>query len=242
MAAPPFVDVHTHVVPSGDDGARTVEEGLALCELAAQHGTRILFATPHRHAPWDSYPWSRDREEQFVACLAEMREPAAEFGIDLRPGTELFPSVAFDGDPLDYVLEGTRSVLCEFPGAWLDFPDQLALVARAAEHISAAGLVPVLAHPERSGEVQRDPGSLAGFVERGWLLCANGPSFTGEHGERSRETVWRLVNDGLIGLVASDGHRLGRPPVLDEAWASVVAEIGEAKATPLFDGSALPWL
>jgi protein-tyrosine phosphatase len=242
VAAPPFVDVHTHVVPSGDDGARTVEEGLALCALAARRGTSIVFATPHRHAPWDSYPWSQEREERFVAALAEMREPARELGVDLRAGTELFPSVAFDGDPRDYVLEGTRAVLCEFPGAWLDFSDQLELVARAAEHISAAGLVPVLAHPERCGEVQRSPGALAAFVERGWLLCANGPSFTGEHGARSEETAWRLVDDGLIGIVASDGHRLSRPPTLDEAWAVVAAEIGEETASPLFDGSALPWL
>ena len=51
-----FVDVHSHVVPSGDDGSRTIEQGLALCRLAVEAGTEILFATPHVHAPWDSYP------------------------------------------------------------------------------------------------------------------------------------------------------------------------------------------
>ena len=42
-----FVDRHSHVVPSGDDGAKTLEDGLALCDLAADAGTAILFATPH---------------------------------------------------------------------------------------------------------------------------------------------------------------------------------------------------
>ena len=51
-----FVDVHSHVVPAGDDGAATIEEGLELCRLAYEAGTEILFATPHAHAPWDHYP------------------------------------------------------------------------------------------------------------------------------------------------------------------------------------------
>ena len=42
-----FVDVHSHVVPSGDDGVQSVEEGLALCRAAAERGTAVLFATPH---------------------------------------------------------------------------------------------------------------------------------------------------------------------------------------------------
>lgn len=242
MAAPPFVDVHTHVVPSGDDGARTVEEGLELCALAASHGSAIVFATPHRHASWDSYPWTRGRQERFENALAEMREPARELGVDLRRGTELFPSVALEGPLDDYALEGTRAILCEFPGSWLDFPSQIELVAEAADRIESAGLVPVLAHPERCAEVQRDPGRMGSFVERGWLLCANGPSFTGDHGERSEETAWRLVDDGVIALVASDGHRPSRPPTLDEAWSAVASELGEERAAPLFDGSALPWL
>jgi len=45
--SPGFVDCHSHVVPPGDDGAQTLEEGLELCRLAADAGTEILFAPPH---------------------------------------------------------------------------------------------------------------------------------------------------------------------------------------------------
>jgi hypothetical protein len=51
-----FVDVHSHTVPSGDDGARSTEEAVELCGLALAGGTRVLFATPHAHAAWDRYP------------------------------------------------------------------------------------------------------------------------------------------------------------------------------------------
>src|SRR6476661_8898750 len=56
-----MVDVHAHVVPTGDDGAQSIEEGLELCREASRHGTRILYATPHVHARWDSYPLTAER-------------------------------------------------------------------------------------------------------------------------------------------------------------------------------------
>ena len=40
-----FVDVHSHVVPSYDDGARSIEEGLELCRVAYEAGTEILNAS-----------------------------------------------------------------------------------------------------------------------------------------------------------------------------------------------------
>jgi tyrosine-protein phosphatase YwqE len=82
---------------------------------------------------------------------------------------------------------------------------------------------------------------LAALVERGWLLALNGPSLTGGHGETAERVAWELLESGLAALVASDGHRLHRPPTLDEAWAATVSRVGEERARPLFDGSALPW-
>lgn len=233
--------MHSHVVPSGDDGAASVEEGLELCAIAARAGTRILFATPHVHAPWDSYPWSPSRARLYAEAFLEMQDGAQELGLDLRRGAELFPSEVLLRDPAEFVLEGTRGVLVEFPGSWLDFPGQLDLVAEASARISAAGLVPVLAHPERCSEVQLDPRALERFVEKGWLLCLNGASLLGEHGEPAHRTAWDILEAGLVQLVASDGHRGRRPPTMDNAWRVVCERYGGAIATPLFDGSALPW-
>ena len=53
-----FVDVHSHVVPSGDDGARSIEEGLDLCRAAVAAGTSVLFATPH---VWPMLPLTLER-------------------------------------------------------------------------------------------------------------------------------------------------------------------------------------
>ena len=236
-----FVDVHSHVVPSGDDGATSVAEAIELCRLAAVCGTRVLFATPHVHAPWDSYPWSERRRRTYRDAFPAVREAAAAVGLDLRRGAEVFPSQVAEADLGELRLEGTDAVLVEFPGSWLSFEGQLDLVVEAAERVAAEGLVPVLAHPERCREVAAEPAALATYVERGWLLCLNGPSLSGGHGETAERVAWEPIDGGLLSLVASDGHRLHRPPTLDEAWAAAVGRLGEGRARPLFDGSALPW-
>ena len=238
---PGFVDVHSHVVPAGDDGAATIEEGLELCRLAYEAGTEILFATPHAHAPWDHYPRTVERDRLYAESLAEMRSEVAAWGLDLRRGWEVYPSEVAGNDPDDLVLDGTRAVLIEFPGSWLDIEDPIAAVVEAAELAEAAGLVPVLAHPERCRAVAADPESVRPLAERGWILCLNAPSLVGGHGATAERTSWELLDAGLVGIAASDGHTVARPPTLDAAYHRVRERRGDEIALPLFDGRVLPW-
>jgi protein-tyrosine phosphatase len=242
-----FVDVHSHVVPSGDDGAASVEEGIDLCRIAFDAGTRVLFATPHAHADWDTYPRTRERAELFERAFPEVRDAVAVWGLDLRRGWELYPSVVTDAAGHDegaldaYRLEGTRAVLVEFPGWWLDVDGAVELVARAARAAQRLGLVPILAHPERCPAVAADPASVGPLAASGWPLCLNGPSLTGDHGATAERTAWRLLEDGVVSLVASDAHGRSRPPRVDGAYAVVADAIGHDAALSLFDGSAVPW-
>jgi protein-tyrosine phosphatase len=227
-----FVDVHSHVVPSGDDGAQSLEEGLGLCRSAAQDGTTVLFATPH---VWPMLPLPPEREEEVCVKHAEMAVAATSFGLDLRLGFELTPApTLLDEDPNRFRLGDLPAVLMEVP-----FHGSLRLAERLAEHIEERGLVPVIAHPERSEAVLDDRSLAAAMAERGWLLQVNATSLVGYHGAEIEANAWRLLDDGLASLVASDGHRRARPPHLGEAFRAVQARLGEG-ADALFDGRALP--
>ena len=227
-----FVDVHSHVVPSGDDGVASVEDGLALCREARARGTADLFATPH---VWPHLPLEETREERIRAAYERMAEQAAGFGLTLELGFELTPAPPLlDEEPARYRLGRLDAVLMEVP-----FHGSLTLTERLAEHIDEAGLVPVIAHPERAEAVLDEPGLARGLAERGWLLQLNATSIVGYHGPEAADIAWSLVEDGTAALVGSDGHRAARPPFLDEAYAAVVARVGEEAARPLFDGSAL---
>ena len=228
MNEPFFVDVHSHVVPSGDDGAGTVEEARELCRSAAAHGTRILFATPH---VWPQLPLTRRREEGIRRAYAAV---AARANLDLRLGFELTPSRALLAeDPHRYRLGGSEFVLMEVPFAG-PADDLWALARHTEEH----GLRPVIAHPERTEAGQDDPSLARELAERGWLVQVNATSLLGSHGPTAERLGWELVEEGVASIVGSDGHRPARPPHLDAAYALAVDRLGD-EARHLFDGSAL---
>jgi protein-tyrosine phosphatase len=223
-----FVDCHSHVVPSGDDGAASTEDGLALCRSAGEHGTAVLFATPH---VWPHYPLSSAREAEVRAAYERMRPHA---GVELRLGFELTPSRALlREDPQRYVLEGTDRVLLE-----VDFVGTADLTFALAEHVERSGLRPVIAHPERTEAVLDDPAVADELAARGWALQVNASSLTGRHGPVIEELGWSLVERELAAVIASDGHRTTRPAHLDEAYGLARERVGE-RALSLFDGSAL---
>jgi protein-tyrosine phosphatase len=227
--APRFVDLHSHVVPSGDDGAQTLAQGLELCELAARSGTEVLYATPHVSPV---VPLTQARERAVRAAFEELRELAP---LELRLGYELTPWPALlREEPARYTLQETDAVLVEVP--FLGPADGFLALA---EHIEAAGLTPLVAHPERTEAVRADPDLPRRLAERGWPLQVNATSLLGRHGQEADEIGGRLVEDGFAAAVASDGHRLTRPPRLDDAYELVKKRVGEEAAAPLFDGSAV---
>jgi protein-tyrosine phosphatase len=189
----------------------------------------VLFATPH---VWPELPLTRVREEEIEHAFAAVRVAVP---LELRLGWELTPTAALlREDPRRYVLRGTDRVLMEAL-----FDGELDVVVSLAEHVEAHGLRPVIAHPERARVVLEQPALARELASRGWALQVNATSITGWHGPEIEDLAWRLLDDGLASLVASDGHRPERPPHLDAAYRLVASRFGEERALPLFDGSGL---
>ena len=221
-----LVDCHSHVVPSGDDGAKTLEDGLELCDLASSSGTTVLFATPH---VWPQLTLTEERERAIRRAYERLRARAT---LELRLGFELTPAPPLlHEDPARYVLEGTEVVLAEMP-----FSGPASDLVELAEHIERSGLTPLVAHPERTEPVLERPELARELAER-WPLQLNASSLLGRHGREIEELAWELLD--VTSVVASDGHRLARPVRLDQAYELVRERVGEDAALPLFDGSAL---
>jgi protein-tyrosine phosphatase len=223
------------VCPSGDDGAQSLEQGRAMCRSAAEHGTRLLFATPHI---WFDFPLDPERERRIRDARARI---APQTGLELRLGYELQPSDWLLRDDLRrYELEGTGAVLIEVP-----FVGSADLFLRLCERAEEQGLRVVAAHPERTEAVRREPELAAEIAARGWLVQVNEGSLTGWDGPEIEALGWQLLADGTASLVASDGHRLApratkpiRAPHLDVAYERAERRFGPDIAR-LFDGSAL---
>ena len=237
-----FVDVHSHVVFGVDDGAHSLDHAVELLTEARDTGTRLIFATPHIVPPYHGWNASQPRIARIRRHFAALRDRAPS-GIEVRLGYEVTarPHRLRAGDDIArFRLEGTELVLMDGPQAapWVGDSTMERLVRR----IRAEGLTPILAHPERRASWRREPPD-PGFAERmkaaGALLQVDASGLTGADGPNTDVEARRLLAEGLIDLIGSDGHGSRSPARLDVARTMAAEVVGEAAAARLVDGSAL---
>ncbi|MDT8436531.1 MAG: CpsB/CapC family capsule biosynthesis tyrosine phosphatase [Gemmatimonadota bacterium] len=223
---PPLTDLHCHLVPAVDDGARTLEDAIGWLETFRDEGILRVVTTPHLSGSRVRGTW-RDRIE--TAWKELEREAATRV-----PEVELSLSFEIRIDEPDLDLSDRRlglgggALLVEFPQLVLPaFPDRM--LAGVAE----AGWRPVLAHPERYTGI----GAAYGWIERwraaGVVLCVNAGSLRGEHGAEAERVARRMLALGHADLIASDHHaREDRAPSL-RAVRDGLARAGYEEAADL---------
>jgi protein-tyrosine phosphatase len=209
----PLIDLHTHVLPGVDDGARDDAEALAMLAAAASDGITTIVATPHAH---------HVRAEQVMAGVERLIAAARDAGIKitLLPGHEARISADLvnrynDGNLL--TLNDTHWLLLE---CYLfdDWP--IHLIERSVDRLRAAGLRPLLAHAERYPFVQRDPSALQSLIERGIPIQINAGSLFYRETDIERITAETLLRTRTAHVIASDAHNARyRPPALSTAYA-----------------------
>ena len=222
-----FVDIHCHILPGVDDGARDLEESTAMARTAARGGTRSIIATPH-HIPRSPLS-AADEAAKRVGQLMRVLE-WAEVPVDVHPGQEnnAREDLVRRLDEREAVaLNGTSYVLVEPP--FRTYPDYLDRLLRS---LSERGMTPVVAHPERNVRVQQDPGLVAAWVQGGALLQLNTGSLLGSYGERAEQAAVTLLERGLAHVLASDAHSSEGPrvPNMREGFDAAARLVGEDAA------------
>jgi protein-tyrosine phosphatase len=214
-----LIDLHSHILPGVDDGARTMDEAVEIARAALGDGIDAIAATPHVR---DDYPTSPEAMEERVV---EVRVALAEAGValELLTGGEVAIDRLDRLEPDDlrrFGLGGNPSyLLVEFPyfGWPLDLADRLF-------RLQLVGITPVLGHPERNADVQSSPKRLERIVESGTLIQLTAASLDGRLGRQPRETGLQLVELGLAHLIASDAHHPGIRTVGMAAAAEAVGD------------------
>lgn len=218
-----FVDTHVHIIPGVDDGPKDDETLLKMLEVAYESGTRTLVATPHMFLePYNNNDlvFINDAYARMVQRLKELTsEGKVPFVKDLSifVGAENYISLPFleaVREQRVVTLNGSRYLLVEFP--LLSDPSRF---SGALERVFESDFVPIIAHPERNMVVQERPQLMRRFVELGYYCQIDAASIRGRWGKGVQKTALQLLNEGLVHLVASDGHRARhRRPRLDEAF------------------------
>ena len=222
----PLIDIHSHVLYGLDDGARTLEDSLAMARMAAAHGTTDLVATPHANLDYAFQP------ERIAEQLAEI-QAGAGVAIRLHPGCDFHLSYDNIQDAVDhprkYTIAHRNYLLVEFSDL-LIFKNTPEIFGRLRD----AGMVPIVTHPERNGLLRQRMEEIAKWVGEGARVQVTAQSLRGGFGNRAKNFSKALLDRGLVHVIASDAHDcVGRPPVLDDAFAWLARHYGESLAQAL---------
>ncbi|MDA2937878.1 hypothetical protein MYX75_06410 [Acidobacteria bacterium AH-259-A15] len=222
-----FVDIHTHVLPGVDDGAASIDETIAMLRMAYDGGTRKIVATPHMFFDLfknNDFVEIRDRFDQLTSDLNSYQDTFPFLkAIEVYPGAENYASPEFLealGQGCVLTLNGSRYLLVEF-SPMLPFSQ----IENVIQRVFAAGYTPVIAHSERYAAIQEDPMRMVRFWEMGCVTQVNADSLLGGWGSRATKCAKALLEEGLVNVIASDGHRVRwRPPVLEGVFGKLESE------------------
>ena len=225
----PEADLHCHVLPDWDDGPRTFEDSLALARAASESGLKQILVTPHvgrRLHGIEEKP-----STTIVAAVAELEAKLRAEGVDISliAGAELTmdsaslpkrlqhePSITVAGNGRYALIESTRN----------NWP---AYAPRYLQSVFFAGVTPIIAHPERYAEVQKDPMVLRAVFDSGALMQITARSLLGNDDKRTKRCSLQLLNAGMVTVVASDAHNARA--VWPAAVVDVIIEnVGETEA------------
>jgi protein-tyrosine phosphatase len=234
-----YVDLHLHLLPGVDDGAKDERAALIYARRLAQEGVREVTVTPHISPGWALDIASIPAR---VASLQQLIDDR-HLGVRLHAGGELHPQMAagLTDDELAVIAQGpagSRWLLLESPFGGIG--DHFVTVC---DGLRARGYGLVIAHPERAGDLLHDGGLplLRGQLAAGAVLQVNVCSLLGNHGLPVQEAAVHLLRTGLAHAIASDAHpgtrdhtaRLGLELAL-RAGASSVQAWRLTQANPRF--------
>lgn len=196
-----FVDMHNHILPGIDDGARDKATTLEMLRIAAKSGITDMIVTPH-------FKYGRHNAscEKIVRLIEEIESEAENVGIHIKlyPGNEIF---YYDGCAEDlvegkiYSLNDTDRALVEFqPG------ERYVYIRNAIDTIIGAGYVPVIAHVERYMCILDNPDLAYELRNLGAEIQVNSASIEGRLGLKTKKFVIELLKNEQVDYVGTDAH------------------------------------
>lgn len=194
------IDIHCHVLPGIDDGARNMDESKRMLKMAVQEGIQGIVAASHFECGVSDEYFQKRRQgfEELSQWLETSHLP-----ITLYPGNEIFYSeevVSMLEEQKAYTMNGTSYVLVEFsPFAPFSY------LRMALQRLQYGGFRPILAHMERYQCLAKEE-RIQALVEMGIYLQVNTSSVTGAMGWRMKRQLMKYIRNGWIHFLGTDAH------------------------------------
>ncbi|MDC3423493.1 tyrosine protein phosphatase [Aquibacillus sp. 3ASR75-11] len=197
-----MIDIHCHILPALDDGAKHMEESIAMAKTAVSQGIHTIVATPHhRNGRYTNV------KLDIVENVHYLNERLQEEDVPLTilPGQE----TRINGDMITDIQQGHVLPLNETSGyLFIELPS--GHVPRYTRQLlfdlQVEGYKPIIVHPERNAELIENPDQLYEFVKNGTLTQITAASVIGKFGKKIQRFSQQLIESNLTHFVASDAH------------------------------------
>jgi protein-tyrosine phosphatase len=192
------IDIHSHILPQVDDGAKSWEMAREMCRMAAADGIEHMVATPHAN---DRYAYDRESLRDLLNRLRGLvgESPRLSLGCDFHMSYENIQDAL--RRPHGYTIEDTPYLLVELSN--YSIPAQM---EESFTLLGDKGLRPVITHPERNPILQRTPQRVLQWVEMGCIVQLTASAVTGNWGERAWRTAEWLLQREAVHVLATDAH------------------------------------
>jgi tyrosine-protein phosphatase YwqE len=208
------VDLHSHIIPDIDDGAKNMEESLSLLKGMEAFGYEKVITTPH--IMLDAY---KNSPEIINSGLKNLRDEALKNGISLK--IEAAAEYYLDDGFEDLLKKGDMLTISNkyilFETSYFAKPMQLEEMIFA---ITSSGYIPLMAHPERYRYIKDPSKEYKRFKELGVLLQVNLNSFAGHYGKDAVSKANFLSSNGMIDFLGSDVHHIKQVDSLSNVFVS----------------------
>lgn len=197
-----MIDIHCHILPGVDDGAKHMEDSLSMARKATKEGIHTIIATPHHKNGRYNNP-----TKSVLADIKTLNDRLQQENIPLSilPGQE----VRIHGDLLDGIKKGeiltlnetSRYIFIELPSQHIPrYTEQLLFDIQINDY------VPIIVKPERNSMLLERPTRLYEFVRNGALTQITAGSLMGEFGSKVKKFANELIEHNLTHFIASDAH------------------------------------
>ncbi|OIJ21733.1 tyrosine protein phosphatase [Anaerobacillus alkalidiazotrophicus] len=218
-----MIDIHCHILPNVDDGAKDMDMALEMAKAAVADGIDTIIASPHhRNGQFENTKSSiLDSVERLNERLTEEQIP-----LTILPGQE----ARIFGEMVDSYLDEellTVNNLQQYLLVELSSSHVPRYINRLFYDLQQQGVTPIIVHPERNAEIVENPEILHRLVKEGALTQVTAGSVTGHFGKKIQKFSIDMITHNLTHFVATDAHNLtSRPFNLREAYEFIEDECG----------------
>ncbi len=224
-----MIDLHCHLLPGIDDGASHIGESLALARMACDNGIKKSIVTPHiTPGRYDNDVTTiRAAFTQFQQALQEHHIPLqVGMAAEVRISPEILMMVEQNLIPFLGSLDGYRIMLLEMPYNHIPLGCD-----KMVRWLLDRKIRPMIAHPERNGDIVRNFEKIYPFIELGCLLQVTASSVAGFFGSKLQLRAQQLLEREWVTVIASDAHNQEhRPPDMESGRIAAAQIVGERAA------------